>query len=65
MLLSLGFGITAVASYYLANQPETQALIEKSRSLQQQYEQQKANANKAVFVIPSVGEVQVSFNIEK
>ena len=49
----------------LANQPETQALIEKSRSLQPQYEQQKAKADKAAFVIPSVGEVQVSFNIEK
>ena len=43
-----------------------QALIEKSRSLQPQYEQQKkAKADKAAFVIPSVGEVQVSFNIEK
>ena len=65
VVVALGFGITAVASYYLANQPETQALIEKSRSLQQQYEQQKAKADKAAFVIPSVGEVQVSFNIEK
>jgi succinate dehydrogenase / fumarate reductase cytochrome b subunit len=66
VVVALGFGITAVASYYLANQPETQALIEKSRSLQPQYEQQKkAKADKAAFVIPSVGEVQVSFNIEK
>ena len=66
VVVALGFGITAVASYYLANQPETQALIEKSRSLQPQFEQQKkAKADKAAFVIPSVGEVQVSFNIEK
>ena len=60
----IGFGITAVAAFYLANQPGTQALIEKSRSLQPQYEQMKKDkeAAKTSFVIPSVGTVEVSFN---
>lgn len=68
VIVALGFGITAVAAFYFGNQPSTQELIEKSRALQPQYEQQekaKAEAEKAAFVIPSVGEVQVSFNIEK
>lgn len=65
VIVAAGFGITAIAAFYLANQPETQALRAKSHELQQQYEQQKAKADKAAFVIPSVGEVQVSFNIEK
>ena len=66
VVIALGFGITAVAAFYLGNQPGTQALIEKSRSLQPQYEQMKKEkaAQKASFVIPSVGEVQVSFNAE-
>ena len=66
VVVALGFGITALAAFYLANQPGTQALIEKSRSLQPQYEQQQKEkaAQKAAFVIPSVGEVQVSFNAE-
>ncbi|MCQ2053973.1 MAG: succinate dehydrogenase cytochrome b subunit [Fibrobacter sp.] len=67
VIIALGFGVTAVAAFYLANQPATQELIEKSRALQPQYEQQqqqKAAAEKAAFVIPSVGEVQVSFNID-
>jgi succinate dehydrogenase / fumarate reductase cytochrome b subunit len=66
IIIALGFGITAVAAFYLGNQPETQALIEKSRSLQPQYEQQQKEkaAAKTAFVIPSVGEVQVSFNAE-
>ena len=66
VVIALGFGITAVAAFYLGNQPGTQALIEKSRSLQPQYEQMKKEkaAKKASFVIPSVGEVQVSFNAE-
>ncbi len=65
VIVAAGFGITAIAAFYLANQPETQALRAKSHELQQQYQQQKAKADKAAFVIPSVGEVQVSFNIEK
>lgn len=66
VVIALGFGITAVAAFYLGNQPATQELIEKSRALQPQYEQQqqKKAAEKAAFVIPSVGEVQVSFNID-
>ena len=66
VIVALGFGITAVAAFYLANQPGTQALIEKSHELQPQYEQQQKEkaAQKAAFVIPSVGEVQVSFNAE-
>ena len=40
IVVALGFAITAAGAYYLANQPETQALIEKSRSLQPQYEMQ-------------------------
>jgi succinate dehydrogenase / fumarate reductase cytochrome b subunit len=64
VIVALGFGITAVAAFYLANQPGTQALIEKSRSLQPQYEQMKKDkeAAKTSFVIPSVGTVEVSFN---
>ena len=64
IVVALGFGITAVAAFYLGNQPETQALIEKSRALQPQYEQQQKEkaAQKAAFVIPSVGTVEVSFN---
>ena len=64
VVVALGFGITAVAAFYLANQPGTQALIEKSRSLQPQYEQQQKEkaAAKTAFVIPSVGTVEVSFN---
>ena len=50
------------SAFYLANQPETEALRAKSHELQQQYEQQKAKADKAAFVIPSVGTVEVSFN---
>ncbi|MCQ2062864.1 MAG: succinate dehydrogenase cytochrome b subunit [Fibrobacter sp.] len=67
VVIALGFGVTAAAAFYLSNQPATQDLIKKSRDLQPQYEQQeKAKAaEKAAFVIPSVGEVQVSFNIEK
>ena len=68
VVVALGFGITAVAAFYLSGLPETQALIEKSRALQPQYEQQKAKMDaekKASFVIPSIGEVQVSLNIEK
>lgn len=63
VVVAAGFGLTAVAAFYLGNQPETEALRAKSHELQQQYEQQlKA---KTSFVIPSVGEVQVSFNVEK
>ena len=67
VVVALGFGITAIAAFYLGNQPGTQALIEKSRALQPQYEQQLKDkaAAKTSFVIPSVGEVQVSFNVEK
>ena len=45
IVVALGFGITAVAAFYLGNQPETQALIEKSRSLQTQYEMQLHSAS--------------------
>ena len=45
IVVALGFAITAAGAYYLANQPETQALIEKSRSLQTQYEVQLHSAN--------------------
>ena len=65
VIVALGFGITAIAAFYLGNQPETQALRAKSHELQQQLEQQKEKAApKAAFVIPSVGEVEVSFNVE-
>lgn len=66
VVIALGFGITAVAAFYFGNQPATQDLIQKSRSLQPQYEQQeKAKAaEKVSFVVPSVGEVQVSLNAE-
>ena len=63
VVVAAGFGITAVAAFYLGNQPETEALRAKSHELQQQYEQQQKA--KTSFVIPSVGEVQVSFNVEK
>ena len=63
VVVAAGFGITAVAAFYLGNQPETEALRVKSHELQQQYEQQQKA--KTSFVIPSVGEVQVSFNVEK
>ncbi|WP_290733756.1 MULTISPECIES: succinate dehydrogenase cytochrome b subunit [unclassified Fibrobacter] len=63
VVVAAGFGITAIAAFYLANQPETEALRTKSHELQQQYEQQKAKeAAKTSFVIPSVGTVEVSFN---
>ena len=64
VVVALGFAVTAAGAFYLANQPETQALIEKSRSLQPQYEQQlKAKeAAKTSYVVPSVGTVEVSFN---
>ena len=45
IVVALGFAITAAGSYYLANQPETQALIEKSRSLQTPYELQLNSAS--------------------
>jgi succinate dehydrogenase / fumarate reductase cytochrome b subunit len=67
VVVALGFAILAAGAFYLSGKPETQALIEKSRALQPQYEQQKAKADaekKASFVIPSVGEVQVSLNAE-
>ena len=63
IIIAAGFGLTAVAAFYLGNQPETEALRAKSHELQQQYEQQQKA--KTSFVIPSVGEVQVSFNVEK
>ncbi len=40
IVVALGFAVTAAGAFYLANQPETQALIEKSRALQPQYEMQ-------------------------
>ena len=66
VVVALGFGITAIAAFYFGNLDSTKALIEKSRSLQPQYEQQQKEkaAAKTAFVIPSVGEVQVSFNAE-
>ncbi|MCF0223239.1 MAG: succinate dehydrogenase cytochrome b subunit [Fibrobacter sp.] len=66
VVIALGFGITAAASFYLGNQPETKALIEKSRSLQPQFEQQqkvKQEALKAAVVIPSIGAVEISTNV--
>ena len=63
IVIAAGFGLTAIAAFYLGNQPETEALRAKSHELQQQYEQQQKA--KTSFVIPSVGEVQVSFNVEK
>ena len=67
VVVALGFGITAIAAFYFGNLDSTKALIDKSRSLQPQYEQQLKDkaAAKTSFVIPSVGEVQVSFNVEK
>ena len=67
VVVALGFGITAIAAFYFGNLDSTKALIDKSRSLQPQYEQQQKEkaAAKTSFVIPSVGEVQVSFNVEK
>ena len=62
IIIAAGFGLTAVAAFYLGNQPETEALRAKSHELQHQYEQQQKA--KTSFVIPSVGEVQVSFNAE-
>lgn len=64
VVVAAGFGITAIAAFYLANQPETEALRAKSHELQPQYEQQlKAKeAAKTSYVIPSVGTVEVSFN---
>ena len=64
VVVAAGFGITAIAAVYLANQPETEALRAKSHELQPQYEQQlKAKeAAKTSYVIPSVGTVEVSFN---
>ena len=40
VVVALGFAVTAAGAFYLANQPGTQALIEKSRALQPQYEMQ-------------------------
>ncbi|MBQ3721420.1 MAG: succinate dehydrogenase cytochrome b subunit [Fibrobacter sp.] len=64
IIVAAGFGITAIAAFYLANQPATEALRAKSHELQPQYEQQlKAKeAAKTSYVIPSVGTVEVSFN---
>ena len=64
VVVAAGFGITAIAAFYLANQPATEALRAKSHELQPQYEQQlKAKeAAKTSYVIPSVGTVEVSFN---
>lgn len=64
IIVAAGFGITAIAAFYLANQPATEALRAKSHELQSQYEQQlKAKeAAKTSYVIPSVGTVEVSFN---
>jgi succinate dehydrogenase / fumarate reductase cytochrome b subunit len=64
IVIAAGFGITAIAAFYLGNQPETEALRAKSHELQHQYEQQlKAKeAAKTSYVIPSVGTVEVSFN---
>lgn len=66
VVVALGFAIIAAGAFYLSGKPETQTLIEKSRALQPQYEQQKAKkaAEKVSFVVPSVGEVQVSLNAE-
>ena len=63
IVIAAGFGLTAIAAFYLGSQPETEALRAKSHELQHQYEQQQKA--KTSFVIPSVGEVQVSFNVEK
>lgn len=67
IVVALGFAVEAAGSFFVAGQPATQDLINKSRELQPQYEQQKAAeaAKKVSFEIPSIGEVQVSFNIEK
>lgn len=68
VIIAVGFGFTAVGAFVLANQPETKALIEKSRSLQPKFEeQQKAQTKKSekvAFALPSVGNVQVSLNAE-
>ena len=64
VVVAAGFGITAIAAFYLANQPATEALRAKSHELQPQYEQQQKakEAAKTSYVIPSVGTVEVSFN---
>ena len=65
VVIALGFGFTALFAFYIGNQPETEALRVKSHELQKQIEQQKEKAAaKTAFVIPSVGEVQVSLNAE-
>lgn len=66
VVVALGFAVTAAFACYVAHQPETQALREKSHSLQQQLEQKKAEeAKKASFVVPaSIDEVQVSYVVE-
>lgn len=66
VVVALGFAVLAAGAFYLAGKPETQALIEKSRALQPQFEQQKKAeeaAKKTSCVIPSVGEVIISTNV--
>jgi len=61
VIIALGFGITAVAAFYLSGQPETQALRAKSHEIQQQLEQKKAAAEaKTSFV---VGDIIISTNV--
>ncbi|MCF0216045.1 MAG: succinate dehydrogenase cytochrome b subunit [Fibrobacteraceae bacterium] len=68
IIVALGFAVEAAVSFYYANQPATQAIINKcsQEQYQKDLEQKAADQKnaKTSFVIPSVGQVQVSLNDE-
>src|SRR5574344_944122 len=67
VVVSLGFAIIAVGSFVLANNPETKALIEKSKETQKTLEEQKKmeESKNGAFILPSsIENTQVSYVYE-